>query len=216
MNWFIFLYIIVDINILKGLSVESSTLITRIDELQFGDIILETDDRELSWLGWIIQKILSQPYCHGVLYLGHGIIIEAVMSGVRYKKLTELEGSKFTVLRCKTPLNSDQQKLIYQVIEHIRDAKYDFSGAFYLVLLSLRRRLGFYKGWERDYPNPIDSKQSYFCFQLLAKIYNNFYLFPIHYTNANGLDFIQSLKLHVVFSDYSQEELYQQLLMKNF
>lgn len=188
-----------------------STLLTdNLDKLQFGDIILETDDKRLSKLGWFIQTILRQPYCHAAMYLGDGKILEALYDGVQVSDINTLEGTKFTILRLSSELSNHDVLRMSRSANRVIGLPYDFGSAFRMGFFSFLKRFGVCKKSWKLTADPLDDKDRFFCFQLVAWIYDEFNLMNTHWTRADGIDFMRSNRLELVMSDYSAVEISKQ------
>lgn len=188
----------------------SELLIVEKPRLQFGDILLETDDKRLSKLGWLIQSVLGQPYCHSGMYMEDGLFIEALYNGIQTNKIEDLGGSLFTVLRFKGGLSLGDKIRIKTKAFSVLGRPYDFCSAASVACKMMARRMGMNHVSNRLTPDPLDAKDRFFCFQLTAWLYEELQIIAPHWTNAVGLDFLASNKLEVVCSDYSFVELQYQ------
>ena len=180
---------------------ESVTIKEHINELKFGDIIL-VRHHMFSPVGWIIQLVLREAFSHASIYVGNGRVFEATGQNVDMAGLAETYiNSKICVLRLKEELAMEDKIYIRDMILRLRGKRYDYICVLTMILFVFMFRMGLARKEDRKIRNPLDDPNTFYCFQLVAYIYNFKHLLKVDFTNAIGSDFYTCDKLNVVFND---------------
>ncbi|MEZ7891217.1 MAG: hypothetical protein QMC67_05685 [Candidatus Wallbacteria bacterium] len=182
-------------------SYESVTIKNHIDELQFGDIIL-VRHHMFSPVGWIIQLILREAFSHASLYVGNGRVFEATGNNIDFADLAETyKNSKICVLRLKEGLTMEDKAYIRDMIARLRGKKYNYICVASMIVFVFMFRMGLARKEARKYRNPLDDPNTFYCFQLVAYIYDFKHLLKVDFSNAIGSDFYTCKKLDIIFND---------------
>jgi uncharacterized protein YycO len=109
------------------------------DSLQAGDIILTSAPTLRSAS---IRLMTWAPVSHAALYVGNGMVVEAVGSGVRARSLEELLEEESLALVLRFPgLDSEQQRDIGEYALQKTGARFSFVGVTLHVPYSVTRRV---------------------------------------------------------------------------
>ena len=89
-----------------SLTLDDGQVLARQEDLRQGDIILTSGP---SLTAASIQLLTLAPVSHAAVYIGNGEVVEAVVSGVRVRRIEELLASEVAVVALRYPDLSEQQ-----------------------------------------------------------------------------------------------------------
>lgn len=157
--------------------------------LQKGDILVSTTNENISQ---IIRNITSSPVSHALVYVGDGMVIEAIGSGVKLKTLEQATVASTIVVAYRYPkITSGQQDQIVEFAKLQLGKGYNFIGlvrhpnfkiADDLCNSYAGNNAALCKNWFGKVLNGVDivvnnkifsSKDEFFCSELVAAAYKN-------------------------------------------
>lgn len=157
--------------------------------LKEGDIIVSTTKENISE---IIRNITSSPVSHAMVYVGNGMVVEAIGSGVRLRTLEQATSDSTIAVAFRYPkITKDQQTRIVEFLYSQLGKKYNFIGLVrhpnFKVVDELcsayaSNRLALCKNWVGKVVSGIDilvrnriisSKDEFFCSELVATAFEN-------------------------------------------
>ena len=145
-------------------------------DLKCGDILLYRHLRQSKMQAEISRKTAS-PYTHAAIYLGDGLILDAVLPKVRKISVTHTIDRNTTigVLRSQTPFTDCKKLNEFADILIKGKSKYDFLGVFNVIkqrkLLDENMLKIVNENYEKSILDEKYEKSAYFCSGLVVACY---------------------------------------------
>lgn len=126
--------------------------------LQPGDVILF---HRKKFVNWAVRTVTQSYWGHAALYIGNGLYIESIASGVYINTALKLDGKDIAVFRHKEIKAAEKRRIWDKSMGYI-ESKYDYLAIWHMLWTILKGKRGDGK--------KLGDEKKYICSELIAKI----------------------------------------------